>query len=510
MTLTAALLVATVTSCSGSSATRTHTVSVAPGVTVTLSDGSPVVTATAEPTAGSAVTRPLTVGGRSLPGALAVLAPPQYLKAHGPLPVGGALISFHVDPRQVPPGTKPFLASLDPATGLWVPVVSSYNEATGDVSARVSHFSVWAPLDWVTSRIAAVVKGALLSLFGLAGTGAAPSCSGDTIPVTDSRPHAGIGACAQADGAADAVAKVVDERPYPVDLDYPAGARVNVPDADPFEQLGEEINNLASEHDTVLLPGGAEADTTVSLAVGQTTSLRTVSDGEALLLGILGTAVTIMTKISGGLAISTAKALLDALGKAQCLRDAVDTADTASLLLSTAQNIGSVAFECVAAAAKGVSDVIFSVASIVASLAVELIASVWGAIDTAIGNGYHELTLQRPAIAGAGVFAGVWGGHERVIDIHGDGTFTGQMETYRFCGVDPPPCDTPQRFGDVFSGKLISVTGRAAVGVITSTTDLSMSPVGRVALTFSMPSDSITFGGLLFCGPKAPGGYCGA
>jgi len=76
--------------------------------------------------------------------------------------------------ERVSAGTALFLASLNTATGRWVPVPSRYNRATGAVSARVRHFSIWEPLDWVRARIAAVFNGALLSLFGVAGFGVFP------------------------------------------------------------------------------------------------------------------------------------------------------------------------------------------------------------------------------------------------------------------------------------------------------------------------------------------------
>jgi hypothetical protein len=63
--------------------------------------------------------------------------------------------------QQCPSRSSPFLASLDTTTGKWVPVPSTYDAATGVVSARVTHFSIWAPLSWIKSAVAAVLKGAL-------------------------------------------------------------------------------------------------------------------------------------------------------------------------------------------------------------------------------------------------------------------------------------------------------------------------------------------------------------
>jgi hypothetical protein len=106
----------------------------------------------------------------------------------------------------------------------------------------------------------------LLSLFGLADTGTPSSYGGEGITITDSGPHAGIGTCAQAGGAAKAVAKIVNGRPYPIDVLYPVGAQTDVPSADPFAQLGEEINN--SGRGTGIGPHQAQHGTTACKAPG--------------------------------------------------------------------------------------------------------------------------------------------------------------------------------------------------------------------------------------------------
>jgi hypothetical protein len=415
--LAASLLAA----CAAGSPSTARTVKVAAGLTVTFPDAAPGtrlprVTSTPEPGLTGALSKPVHLDGHRYRGAIAVLAIPRHLEASGPLRRAGAVLSFRVNPDQVLNGSVPFLASLDTATGNWIPVASSYDPATGVVSARVTHFSVWAPLHWVKSAIAAVLKGALVSLFGLGGLGSAPSCSGQPVTVTDTRPDDGVGACAQASGD-QVVAKIVNQRPYPVDLLYPPIARVQVPPADPFSQLGEDMNNFSSAyHDRVLLPGGAEADATLAIPAGQRAEFATEVDTEAYLLGIVGTGVQVLAKIEGLLGVKVAQDLLDALGQAKCLQDAVQTAQTLSLTPTTAENIGSTAFDCLAAVAKGLSDALLTLATLAASLIVELVAGIWGAIDSATGAANHELFLQRAALtpacsAGALFQAAVAGQH---------------------------------------------------------------------------------------------------
>jgi hypothetical protein len=258
------------------------------------------------------------------------------------------------------------------------------------------------PVSWIKSAVAAVLKGALESLFNLAAWDISPDCSGSDITVTDSRPNSGIAACAQSVGTGSALAKIVNQRPYPVDLLYEPGAQVSGPATDIFTQLGEDLNNLSSRwHDRVLVTAGAEADGTVPLQAGQKAVFGTEMDPRPTSPRFsLGTGIHMLAKMTGGLAGNVVTDEVDAIDNATCLRDAANTAVSATMSLSTAESLGSVALECVATIAKGISDVVFTAASLAASLATELIAGIWGIIDTAIGNADHLITLEAsgPAI----------------------------------------------------------------------------------------------------------------
>lgn len=309
-----AVLAGVLAGCSGSRGpSGLHTVSLAQGLSVMLPAGSGAVTATSVPGTTGPLTTPVRVGGGRFPSGIAVLAPARHLSIRGQFPVGGVTLTFRIRRGLVPSGTTPFLASLDPATGRWAPVASRYDAAAGTVSAQVTHFSVWTVLDWVTSKVGAVLQGALSDIFGPIESGpgmpacAAAGSSGAVITTSDSHPSAAIGACAQASGQASVLAKVSNLRRYPVDLLYPAGTQVSVPSADVFTQLGEDLNNLsASWHDRVLLPGGTEADATMTLAPGQSASLITEMDSEAYLTSILGTGLNMLAAMTGKLATSTA------------------------------------------------------------------------------------------------------------------------------------------------------------------------------------------------------------
>ena len=370
---------------------------VAPGVTV-QGAGSVTVTSIPQPQAAAALEKGVTVGHRQLPSALVVLATPRRLIASGPLPAGGVVLSFRVSQQRAAAGTTPVLASYDPATGLWVPVPSRYDPATGVVSARVPHFSIWAPIQWLTSRVEAVLEGVAASLFSLGGIGSPPSCSGQAVTVTDSHPHGGIAACAGVTGTDQVTAKIVNQRPYAVDLLYPSAVHVTVPASDPFAELGADLTRLASNwHYQVLLPGGGEADASVPLPPGQRAQFVTQWDNEAYLWGILGTGIRALVEMTGGVAGHSAQYLVRALSGASCLGDVVDIASSPGLSLATAEKIGSAALDCLSAVAKGAGGVVATVASIIASLDVALVSSVYSAIDIITGAASHNLILTAPA-----------------------------------------------------------------------------------------------------------------
>lgn len=113
-----------------------------------------------------------------------------------------------------------------------------------------------------------------------------------------------------------------------------------------------------------------------------------------------------------------------------------------------------------------------------------------------------------------GAFAGRWSGHGGYLMVQPDGRFTISRRTYRWCSQGPPPCDTISgnviTNGDVAGGQLASVSGHAATGRVTKTTDPADSPMGRITITLDPATDTITAADARYCGPSAPAGNCGA
>jgi hypothetical protein len=384
--LAVALVLATLEGCS---ATTQHyrTVTLAPGLTATLPAMAPKVTATpsSERAHHSAV--------------LKQLAPAERVTAAGKLPADGVVLTFHVDPARIPPNSRPFLASLDQKTGRWIPVASSYDPNTGAVSARVPHFSVWAPLSWVTSRIAAMLKGALLSTFGFGGTGRYPQCGSYDVAVTDSHPGgAEIGSCAEMVGGGEVRVKIGNMRPYMLDITYPyaqpnaqgmGGSSVTIPSPDLFVKLWT-ADAAGSNH--ALLPGFGEADIDFPLPPGQSDQVTTRLDGAAFRAAMLEVAVRIAAQLGG-----KAKDIVEALDKASCALDYVHLGAATELTEKNAEDFGSTAFECVGSVLPKAASLLFTGVTLAASLVVEAISASWAAIDTAAGNAHHVLTVQAPA-----------------------------------------------------------------------------------------------------------------
>jgi hypothetical protein len=381
-----ALVAAALTSCS-SGPVGSHTVTLAKGLTVRLPPGSPRVTARAAPEAAASLTGKVHIGRRHASGALAILASAERITSSGPLPAGGATVTFHV---KVPQGVTPFLASMNPATGRWMQVPSRYDQAAQTVSAHVLQFSVLAPLGWIKSRIAALLKGALLGTFDLAGTGSYPRCNSYDIAVDDSHPAGtSIGSCAQPEGSSHVLVKVADLRPYPVDVTYPAGSTADIPSDDPFVKLMV----IASGDTRAMLPGLGEADVTLGLPAGHSAQLTTRLDGYAVRVALLETAIRLASEVGGG----KAKAIIDRLDKTRCVADYLRSGSTARPDLRSVQEFGSTAFECVAAVLTGAAEIAVTGVILAASLVVGAVTASWAVIDKALGDASHVLTVKRSA-----------------------------------------------------------------------------------------------------------------
>ena len=76
---------------------------------------------------------------------------------------------------------SPFIATYVPARGIWSPVASHYDASYGEVSAQVTHFSIWGVFSFVGSAVKKLAKDAFESLFGsIKVTDPAPACGDST------------------------------------------------------------------------------------------------------------------------------------------------------------------------------------------------------------------------------------------------------------------------------------------------------------------------------------------
>ena len=328
-----------------------------------------------------------------------MLAPAEHVTAAGKLAAGSnAVLTFYV---KAPAGTTPFLASLDEATGQWVPAPSSYDPRTGAVSARVPHFSVWAPLDWISSEVLSFLKGAFLSTFGFGSFGAYPQCGSYDVAVTDSHPAgAAIGACAQMAGDGEATVRLANIRPYMVDVTYPysqasgpsglGGSHVTYDQADPFVQLWT-ANAAKGEF---LLSGFGDAD--INLPLPHPVTITTRLDGEAFQAAMLELAIRTAAHLT-----RKASDMVRSLDQLACGYNLLVQALHAGLTPKWAEGSGAAAFGCVAAFLKKESqpDLLVGGVTLAAAMIVSVISAGWSVIDSAMGNADHVLTVTPPATA---------------------------------------------------------------------------------------------------------------
>jgi hypothetical protein len=381
MPLAAALMAGMLVACSASQPHDTS-VTLAHGLTVTVRGGAPKISGQASPTS---ITASLV---RRLP--VKLLAPAEQVTITGKLPAGGAILTWRLNPKMLSPGMTPFMASLDQATGQWTALPGSYDRKVGAISTRIPADPVVAPFGWIGSQIASMLQGALLSVFGLSGTGVYPQCSSYDVPITDSHPaEASIGFCAQPAGSAHVLVKLASMRPYPMDVTYPAGTSVS-------PSVLSRI--IAPGSGRAILAGLDYIDAVLPLNQGNSTQVTVRLDGPALAAGLLGVAETLASKLGG-----KPKAILDVFENTKCFAHAVLGLDSVTEpTLRDAQDAGSTILECAGQAlenSKNVAAIIGTAVIFAASLAGDAIFAAWGTIDKLMRNSDHVLTIQWPALA---------------------------------------------------------------------------------------------------------------
>jgi hypothetical protein len=350
---------------------------------------------------------PARVSGRESPAHLAdhpwlrQLAASEKIIVTGRLAKAGMTVTFHLRSRALPAGTIPFLARRDPQTGRWIPLPSSYHRPAGTITALITRPATVAPLAWFPSALTALVKGAVLGMFGFGGTGSYPECSTYDITVTDSHPgsHPAVGTCAQSSGTGRAQVKIADLRPYPLDVSYPytppgpdgtAGSTATTSSSDALVTLW----TLGTPAGHVLLPGFGNTDITIPLAAGATAQITSSLDGPAFEAAMINVALHLADELG-----AAPKYVVKALDAANCARDYFHVATAATLTEPVAENAASTALECVSVALKGHLAVVAAGVTLAATLIVTVISATWALIDTALGQATHTLTVHNPTAA---------------------------------------------------------------------------------------------------------------
>jgi hypothetical protein len=405
--LVALALMAVIPACSKTTPTATgpRQVSVAKGVRVILPATSHLkVSATSAPLqAASSITTTIKTSSGTEPNPLQLLAQPKLLRSSGSLPPGAVTLTFTIAPPKGP-GTTPFIASYDPTTGTWVPVMSHYNARLHTVSAVVPHFSIWGVLRFITSGIDAVVKGALASLIGTVKIkGPNPTCTGSGVTVEVAPNDGTLRFCGQDADASHVVIKVASLLAFPTDLNMPGGSPMAlVPPADIYADVDQALlDSGKGKFSGKVIPGGSEADVTLAVAPGQTTQISTDLDTVAYLTSIVFTAVQILTSIESRVASVAVKATMTEIGEGGCAAQIAALPSAVSLDAAELETLTQIGFSC----AEQILDlstvgVIAGVIGIVASLFEDIVQTAFLALETTVGwstGGDHTLTVTRAA-----------------------------------------------------------------------------------------------------------------
>ena len=395
--------ITTLSACSIRSASSTKEIAVAPGVTVTLPAPSDL-TVSASPAssvAAASIVSPLQTSVGTLASPLQVLGTPQQLHPSGPLPPGGALLSFSVVlPKSS--GSTPFIASYDKSANKWIPVASQYNVGTHIVSAHVSHFSIWGVLRFVTSDLTALVHGVLDSLVGsIKITGPMPSCSGSDVSVTVRPSDGTLNFCGQDVDSTHVLVKVASTLAFPIDLNAVNGTSIAlVPPADIYADINQSLYDASKGHWTgKVIPAGSEADATLPIGPGQSSTMTTDLDDVAYLTGIIYSAVQVLTLAESRLGSAAAKVATSEIGQGTCAAEISTLPSAFSLNAPNLRRLADIGFECATQVVDlGVSGVAVALIGIVASLFENVVQTAFLAVETAVGwstGGTDQLVVSR-------------------------------------------------------------------------------------------------------------------
>jgi hypothetical protein len=296
--------------------------------------------------------------------------------------------------------------------GRWVHEPTTYDPATGVAIATVAHFSVHGVFTWGVDQVKALLEGALKNMFGALAVGQPPTCrSASGVVMYDSNKSDSVMSCREATiveqpnppgnpGAADIVAKLVNNRHYPMEVGYPSGASATTGDhASVAQQIGAAITRFVTSRpgrSQLLLTSAAKANVTVPQASPQFAHVKmsTTLDGEAYLVGLLQTGVDELSQMTGVKLATLTRNLIDGLAGEEVLYRISTELTSSDLSLDTLKTLGDVGLDALKVALDNSGTWLAGLASVIVSLGDDLWQSVSGGLDTISGQTYHEYTFR--------------------------------------------------------------------------------------------------------------------
>lgn len=444
------------------------------------------------------------------------------------------------------------LAYFDEPTKAWVPVESTYDQATGQLVTQSPHLSLWSRLTVDTGALLGKVRDLLTGYLGAVDTVAQPSCpheaeaKGRGVTVSSDSGNI-VKWCVGLNDSGSAILRIANNRHYAVETDYPVNwtatrVQSNATHSErALNWVTQKVTTAPNGQKPIIIRGAETVEFTIPTGAG--TKAHVTPSSLAYLLSALefGGESLAMTlgQVPGAPKVnpSDLDKILDAVFSSAEFVDSFDKlivtqvtdAVSAGELFRAMTDVSTNCVAKVAQAAMGASGTIagfaFGVALWLGNGIKLVIDGVRAAIDSAIYWRTYTISVSSPPVpTGAGRFVGEWyvHGEQMVIKADGTGTLSANAGPCNdSLGDNMPMCEDQATFKGTLStdGSTFKAT-ITSVKRINDTTNQPDQGVGdltwQLGETFSERFNGANYllespGGGNWCRPGATNdGRCGA
>lgn len=242
--------------------------------------------------------------------------------------------------RRVPLGWAVVVATAETSRGPWTYLPARLSQDRRTAIFTTAHHSLFTVIGEDVSSLLAFFKAQFLDGLSSGATASAgqPSCAGQSAARAGYTVQSSAGPtvywCFGMDSSGQRILRVVNNRPYPLEIQHPGLAVAEKPAID-YGSLAS-LSHLFSGHLSILAPG-AKIGYRVNLAPGQSAGAQTAVDGFGQSMFALQTGINallaILTRFGAGGAAKGITIMNDALGDAACA-DAMLAGNPGAILTS--------------------------------------------------------------------------------------------------------------------------------------------------------------------------------